>query len=51
MNNEVNEETFEKKLKKYDRRNIRFDKINDQYICPEDKPMIFERNSKRNGVN
>lgn len=51
MNSEVNEQTLEEKLNKYDRRNFVYDKIKDQYICPEEKPMVFFRNSKRKGVN
>jgi transposase len=50
MNNEVNEETSEERLEKYDRRNFRYEKDTNKYICPEGKPMHFERNSKRNGV-
>lgn len=50
MNNEVNEHLGEERIKKYDRRNFKYDPDSDRYICPEGKSMLFEQNSKRNGV-
>jgi transposase len=34
----------------FDRRKFRYDKIDDNYICPDKKKMRFNKNSIRNGV-
>lgn len=38
------------KTKKYDRRNFRYDKEKNEYICPEGKELFFAHNGIRNGV-
>lgn len=38
------------KLEKFDRRNFKYDKKKDEYICPERRRLVFRRNETRKGV-
>jgi transposase len=49
----IKKETDEKGkdiIEKFDRRNFKYDKRKDEYICPEGRRLVFKRNEKRNEV-
>ncbi len=46
----IPESRDKKEIGKYDRRNFRYDKQRDEYICPEGNKLRFDFNGMRNGV-